>query len=244
MIEIKDIHKRYNDLEVLKGISVSIDKGEVISIIGPSGTGKSTFLRCINYLEVAEQGTISFGNETYNLNNMSKKEVNQLRSHSSMVFQNWNLFKNRTALENIMEHLIYVKKLSKDKSEEIAKKYLEVVGLSEKKDYYPHQLSGGQQQHIGIARAMAINPEIMLFDEPTSSLDPELIKYVLTVIKDLALSKQTMMIVTHEMKFAKDVSNRILFLEGGKILEEGKPEQIFEHPQHNRIKEFLDLLES
>ena len=137
MIEIKDIHKRYNDLEVLKGISVSIDKGEVISIIGPSGTGKSTFLRCINYLEVAEQGTISFGNETYNLNNMSKKEVNQLRSHSSMVFQNWNLFKNRTALENIMEHLIYVKKLSKDESEEIAKKYLEVVGLSEKKDYYP-----------------------------------------------------------------------------------------------------------
>ena len=130
MIEIKDIHKRYNDLEVLKGISVSIDKGEVISIIGPSGTGKSTFLRCINYLEVAEQGTISFGNETYNLNNMSKKEVNQLRSHSSMVFQNWNLFKNRTALENIMEHLIYVKKLSKDESEEIAKKYLEVVGLS------------------------------------------------------------------------------------------------------------------
>lgn len=171
MIEIKDIHKRYNDLEVLKGISVSIDKGEVISIIGPSGTGKSTFLRCINYLEVAEQGTISFGNEIYNLNNMSKKEVNQLRSHSSMVFQNWNLFKNRTALENIMEHLIYVKKLSKDKSEEIAKKYLEVVGLSEKKDYYPHQLSGGQQQRIGIARAMAINPEIMLFDEPTSSLD-------------------------------------------------------------------------
>ena len=244
MIEIKDIHKRYNDLEVLKGISVSIDKGEVISIIGPSGTGKSTFLRCINYLEVAEQGTISFGNKTYNLNNMSKKEVNQLRSHSSMVFQNWNLFKNRTALENIMEHLIYVKKLSKDESEEIAKKYLEVVGLSEKKDYYPHQLSGGQQQRIGIARAMAINPEIMLFDEPTSSLDPELIKYVLTVIKDLALSKQTMMIVTHEMKFAKDVSNRILFLEGGKILEEGKPEQIFEHPQHNRIKEFLDLLES
>ena len=154
MIEIKDIHKRYNDLEVLKGISVSIDKGEVISIIGPSGTGKSTFLRCINYLEVAEQGTISFGNETYNLNNMSKKEVNQLRSHSSMVFQNWNLFKNRTALENIMEHLIYVKKLSKDKSEEIAKKYLEVVGLSEKKDYYPHQLSGGQQQRIGIARAI------------------------------------------------------------------------------------------
>lgn len=143
-----------------------------------------------------------------------------------------------------MEHLIYVKKLRKDKSEEIAKKYLEVVGLSEKKDYYPHQLSGGQQQRIGIARAMAINPEIMLFDEPTSSLDPELIKYVLTVIKDLALSKQTMMIVTHEMKFAKDVSNRILFLEGGKILEEGKPEQIFEHPQHNRIKEFLDLLES
>ena len=244
MIEIKDIHKRYNDLEVLKGISVSFDKGEVISIIGPSGTGKSTFLRCINYLEVAEQGTISFGNETYNLNNMSKKEVNQLRSHSSMVFQNWNLFKNRTALENIMEHLIYVKKLRKDKSEEIAKKYLEVVGLSEKKDYYPHQLSGGQQQRIGIARAMAINPELMLFDDPTSSLDPELIKYVLTVIKDLALSKQTMMIVTHEMKFAKDVSNRILFLEGGKILEEGKPEQIFEHPQHNRIKEFLDLLES
>lgn len=243
MIRIENIVKSFGDLKVLCGVSTQIRKGEIVSVIGPSGTGKSTFLRCINYLEAAEQGIIRFGDETYHLDRMTKRDIKNLRTHSSMVFQNYNLFQNKTALENIMEHLIYVKKVKKDTAEEIAEHYLKVVGLPEKRDSYPSQLSGGQQQRIGIARAMAVNPDIMLFDEPTSSLDPELIKYVLTVIRELALAKQTMIIVTHEMKFAKDVSDKILFMEGGNILESGTPDQIFEHSEHLRVKEFLDLLE-
>lgn len=243
LIEIRDIWKKYGDLEVLKGISLDIKRGEVISIIGPSGTGKSTFLRCLNYLEIPHNGTIKFEDKVYNLNTLTKKEIYDLRLHSSMVFQNYNLFKNKTALENIMEHLVYVKKMDRSEAKKKAEEYIKIVGLYDKRDSYPHQLSGGQQQRIGIARAMAIQPDIMLFDEPTSSLDPQLIKYVLTVIRDLARSKQTMIIVTHEMKFAKEVSDRVLFMDQGVILEEGSPEQIFENPKNRRISEFLSLLE-
>ncbi len=243
MIEIQDIYKSYGELKVLSGISTSVEKGEVVSIIGPSGTGKSTFLRCINYLEEADKGTISFDGQKFDLADMDKKSIKDLRAHSSMVFQQYNLFLNKTAIENIMEHLIYVKKMGREEAEATAEKYLATVGLSEKRDSYPGQLSGGQQQRIGIARAMAVNPDIMLFDEPTSALDPELIKYVLTVIRELALAKQTMLIVTHEMRFAREVSDKVLFMEGGKILEEGSPEQVFEHSEHARIREFLSLME-
>lgn len=243
MISIRGIHKSFEDLEVLNGINLDIQEGEVISIIGPSGTGKSTFLRCINYLEKPDKGTIRFEDQEFNLSNLSKEKIFHLRKYSSMVFQNYNLFKNMTSLENIMEHLISVKKINKKEAEKVALDLLTQVGLADKKDEYPSRLSGGQQQRIGIARAMAVGPKIMLFDEPTSALDPELVSDVLSVIRNLAKSKQTMIIVTHEMKFARNVSDRVVFMDDGKILEEGSPSEIFQSPKHERLKEFLSRLE-
>lgn len=240
MIEISNIKKNYNDLEVLRGVSLDIKEGEVLSIIGPSGTGKSTFLRCINYIEAPDNGTISFHDgEFFNLSEISKDKVYQLRSYSTMVFQNYFLFNNMTALENITMNLILVQKKSKREAVEIGEDLLLKVGLLDKKNEYPSRLSGGQKQRVGIARAMAVKPKLMLFDEPTSSLDPELVSEVLDVIKKLAEEKQTMIIVTHEMDFAKSVSDRVAFMDEGIIKELDTPFNIFNNPKDKRLKTFL-----
>ena len=240
MIEIKNLTKNFDELEVLKGISLSIKKGEVIAIIGPSGTGKSTFLRCINFLEKPSSGTITIDNLTIDSQNASKNDILALRKLTSMVFQNYNLFNNKTALENIMEPLITAKKTPKKEAKLIAEDILQKVGLSDKSNYYPSQLSGGQQQRVGIGRAMSTSPKVILFDEPTSSLDPELVGEVLDVIKNLAEQHTTMLITTHEMDFARKIANRIIFMYDGYILEDGTPEELFLHPKHERTQKFLN----
>lgn len=240
MIKIKDLHKSFNGLEVLKGIDLDIKKGEVVVVIGPSGTGKSTLLRCMNFLEKPNKGIIEIEDLKVDVENATKEQIHQLRMNTSMVFQSYNLFKNKTALENIMEPLVVVKKMDKTKAEKIAMDILKKVGLEDKRDYYPSKLSGGQQQRVGIGRAMAVDPKIMLFDEPTSALDPELVGEVLEVIKNLAEQDTTMIIVTHEMRFAKSAADRVIFMDGGKIVEQGSPEQIFDNPQNERTVKFLN----
>lgn len=239
MIEIKNLSKTYDDLTVLKHIDLNIEKGEVIVIIGPSGTGKSTFLRCLNFLETPTTGSISIHGLHIDSQNASKNDVLQLRKLTSMVFQNYNLFANKTALGNIMEPLLIAQKKSKKEATAIAESMLELVGLSDKRDFYPSQLSGGQQQRIGIARAMTTSPDVILFDEPTSSLDPELVSEVLDVIKSLKEKHTTMLITTHEMEFARNIADRIIFMSDGIILEQGTPEEIFTAPKHDRTKAFL-----
>lgn len=239
MIKIKNLRKSYGKLIVLKDINLHVKEGEVLAIIGPSGTGKSTLLRCINYLEVPEEGEIRIDDLKVDYKKITKKEIYDLRRKSSMVFQNYNLFKNKTALENIMEPLTTVQKMDKELARTKAIDLLETVGLADKKDHYPSKLSGGQQQRIGIARAMAVDPKVMLFDEPTSSLDPELVGEVLEVIKGLAEKHSTMIIVTHEMNFAKNVADRIIFMDGGLILEEGSPDEIFTKAKNPRTTQFL-----
>ena len=239
MIEIKNLSKTYDYLTILKHIDLNIEKGEVIVIIGPSGTGKSTFLRCLNFLETPTTGSISIHGLHIDSQNASKNDVLQLRKLTSMVFQNYNLFANKTALGNIMEPLLIAQKKSKKEATAIAESMLELVGLSDKRDFYPSQLSGGQQQRIGIARAMATSPDVILFDEPTSSLDPELVSEVLDVIKSLKEKHTTMLITTHEMEFARNIADRIIFMSDGIILEQGTPEEIFTAPKHDRTKAFL-----
>lgn len=239
MIKIENLSKSYDSLTVLKNINLDIKKGEVTVIIGPSGTGKSTFLRCLNFLETPTTGTISINNLFIDSQNASKKDIIHLRKLTSMVFQNYNLFANKTALENIMEPLLTAQNKSKSEAKCIAESMLDLVGLSEKKSSYPCQLSGGQQQRVGIARAMATSPEVILFDEPTSSLDPELVREVLDVIKSLKEKHTTMLITTHEMDFARNIADRVLFMSDGIILEQGSPEQIFTAPKHERTKAFL-----
>lgn len=240
MIKIENLHKKFNDLEVLKGVNLEVKKGEVIAIIGPSGTGKSTVLRCINYLEEPDKGKIIIDDVEVDAEKCNKQDIRKLRLHTSMVFQSYNLFKNKTALENIMEPLIIVQKKDKKEAESIALELIDKVGLTDKKDQYPSKLSGGQQQRIGIARAMAVNPTLMLFDEPTSALDPELVGEVLEVIKNLAKNHRTMIIVTHEMKFAREAADRVIFMDGGNIVEQGTPAEVFDNPQNPRTIRFLN----
>lgn len=239
MIKLTNLQKSFGDLKVLKGINLVVNEGEVIAIIGPSGTGKSTLLRCMNYLDKPEKGMIEVDDLKINIENVTKRQIYELRKKTAMVFQNYNLFRNKTALENIVEPLIVVKKLNKKVAEDKGMSILRSIGLEEKKDYYPSKLSGGQQQRISIGRAMSVDPKIMLFDEPTSALDPELVGEVLDVIKKLAQNHTTMLIVTHEMNFAKKVADRVVFMDEGKIIEEGCPEQIFNNPQNPRTCQFL-----
>ncbi|RII35592.1 amino acid ABC transporter ATP-binding protein [Clostridium chromiireducens] len=236
VISAKNLKKRYGQLEVLKDISVDVTEGEVLCIIGPSGSGKSTLLRCLNGLEEIQSGSINIlGQELVN-----NKNINKLREEIGMVFQSFNLFPHLTVLENMLLAPLELKKMSKNEATEKAISLLEKVGLKDKKDVYPNTLSGGQKQRVAIARALEMNPKIMLFDEPTSALDPEMVGEVLKVMKDLAQEGMTMVIVTHEMNFARDVSDRVIFMDQGYILEEGPPEEIFTAPTSDRCKEFLD----
>lgn len=237
MINVENLSKNFGDLKVLKNISTTINKGEIISIIGPSGSGKSTFLRCINKLEEPTEGHIYIDG----MDLMDKKtDINKIRERVGMVFQHFNLFPNMTVLENLTLSPIMVKKESKEEAEKYASYLLEKVGLSDKANSYPTQLSGGQKQRIAIARALAMKPEVILFDEPTSALDPEMIKEVLDVMRDLAKEGMTMLIVTHEMGFARNVGNRILFMDNGEIIEDCSPKDFFENPSNERIKDFLN----
>ena len=237
MINVENLSKNFGDLKVLKNISTTVNKGEVISIIGPSGSGKSTFLRCINKLEEPTEGHIYIDG----MDLMDKNtDINKIRERVGMVFQHFNLFPNMTVLENLTLSPTMVKKESKEEAEKYAVDLREKVGLSDKANSYPTQLSGGQKQRIAIARALAMKPEVILFDEPTSALDPEMIKEVLDVMRDLAKEGMTMLIVTHEMGFAKNVGNRILFMDNGEIIEDCSPKDFFENPTNERIKDFLN----
>ena len=236
MIEIKGLHKSFDNEEVLKGVDVKVDEGEVIVIIGPSGSGKSTFLRCINLLEKPDSGEVWIDNEQINAKGVN---VNKVREKMGMVFQHFNLFPHMTVRQNITMAPVQLKKMNKAQANEKCMELLKIVGLEDKADVYPIQLSGGQKQRIAIARSLAMNPEIMLFDEPTSALDPEMVGEVLDVMKRLAESGMTMIVVTHEMGFAREVGKRILFMDGGVIIEEGTPDQIFDNPQNDRTRSFL-----
>jgi polar amino acid transport system ATP-binding protein len=239
MIEMKNLSKSFGSLQVLKGIDLNIQEQEVVVLIGASGSGKSTLLRCLNFLEVAESGSIRIDSEEINL---GKTNLNKVREKVGMVFQHFNLFPHKTVLENIIEAPIYVRKETKADATSKAMVLLKKVGLQDKANYYPDHLSGGQKQRVAIARALAMEPKVMLFDEPTSALDPELVGEVLQVMKDLARDGMTMVIVTHEMGFAKEVADRIIMLADGNIIEEGHPSEIFENPKHERTKRFLNQI--
>lgn len=244
LLEVKNIHKTFDDMHILKGIDLSVNKGDVIAIIGPSGSGKTTFLRCLNFLAIADEGTMVFDDKKINFaEKVSKSDISDIRKRTAFVFQNYNLFFNKTALQNVTEGLIVARKVNKDVANKKAMALLEKVGLADRADYYPSQLSGGQQQRVAIARALATDPEIIYFDEPTSALDPELIGEVLNVMKQLAKEGMTMIVVTHEMNFAKEVSSRTIFMDDGIIVESGESKKFFDHPEQERTKAFLKMLE-
>lgn len=239
MVQARNITKSFQTQVVLRGVDLSVEKGDVVAILGPSGSGKTTLLRCLNFLETADGGTLEFDGETFRMGHVSKRDIARLRKKTAFVFQNYNLFSNKTALQNVTEGLIIGRKMHKAQALEIGRRALDKVGLSDRYDYYPHQLSGGQQQRVGIARALATDPEIIYFDEPTSALDPELIGEVLAVMKQLAEEGMTMLVVTHEMSFAKNVSNKVIFMEDGQVLEQGSSREFFAHPREERTRAFL-----
>lgn len=239
MIRYENVHKVFGTVDVLKGISFEIPTGKVVCILGPSGSGKTTLLRCTNYLETPTQGIITVGDKTIDALHHTKKDVQDIRKHSTMVFQNYNLFRNKSALENVMAGLTIVQKKDKKEARDIAEHYLNVVGMGNRMSYYPSQLSGGQQQRVGIARALALQPHAILFDEPTAALDPELVGEVLSTMKTVAQTGITMAVVTHEMGFAREVADRVVFMDGGIVVEEGNPQEVFDHPQNPRTKQFL-----
>lgn len=239
MIKISNIKKSFRSNVVLDGISLEIEKGDIIAIIGPSGTGKSTLLRCINLLEKPDCGTIEFDDFSLDYTNYKKNDELKLKRRTSMVFQQFNLFQKKTALKNVMEGLVIVQKIPKKEAKEIALRELEKVKMLDRQDYYPKHLSGGQQQRVAIARAIAMKPELLLFDEPTSALDPELVGEVLETIKNIAKEGYTMLLVSHEMNFVRNVATKVIFMENGKIVEIGTPSQIFDTPKNERTKEFL-----
>ncbi len=239
MIEIKNLSKKYKNNVVLDGIDLTINQGEVVAIIGPSGTGKSTLLRCINRLERPELGSVSIDGQEVDLVHIKRRDLTELRKKTSMVFQNFNLFSKKTALQNVMEGLVVVKKIDKANAETIARKQLKNVGLLDHANHYPRHLSGGQQQRVAIARALAMEPKLLLLDEPTSALDPELVGEVLDTIKKAAKEGYTMLLVSHEMNFVRSVATKVIFLDNGKILESGTPKEVFGHPKNERVKEFF-----
>lgn len=244
MLEVHDLYKRFEQTEVLKGVSLSVDKGDVVAVLGPSGGGKTTLLRCINFLEKADSGTLVFDGVTHDLSSITRAEIASIRLRTGFVFQNYNLFRNKTALQNVTEGLIIARKMEKKEAEARGMRLLEKVGMADRASHYPSQLSGGQQQRVAIARALSADPQIIYFDEPTSALDPELIGEVLSVMRSLAEEGMTMIVVTHEMEFAKNVSSRSIFMENGVIVEEGDSASFFSNPKYDRTREFLQMEEN
>lgn len=244
MIELKGIKKSFGDLNVLKGVDLEIGKGEVVAILGPSGSGKTTLLRCVNFLDAANEGTVEIDGFKTDYATAGKKEIVAIRRKTAMVFQNYNLFKNKTALQNVMEGLVMVQKMDKEKAKKISTEALEKVGLGDRLHYYPAQMSGGQQQRASIARALVLNPEVILFDEPTSALDPELVGEVLNVMREVAETGITMIVVTHEISFAHDVASKVVFMDGGKVVEMGTPEEVIDNPKEERTRQFLGVIAS
>ena len=239
ILRIGKLRKSFGSNEILKGVSLSVGEGEVLGIIGSSGSGKSTILRCINYLEKPTGGHIRFAEREFDIETAKKQDIRHMRSHTAMVFQQFNLFKYKTALENVMEGLVTVQKRSKKEAESISRELLVRVGLDNRMAYYPRELSGGQQQRVAIARALALDPKLIMLDEPTSALDPEMIGEVLDVIREVAKSGKTMIIVSHEMNFINDIADRVMFLDGGAVVEEGAPSVLFGNPRQERTRLFL-----
>lgn len=242
MVSCKDIYKSFGDLNVLNGVDLSVKKGEVVAILGPSGSGKTTLLRCINFLEKADSGVVTVNGYSVSSKEARKKEILELRKKTAMVFQNYNLFKNKTIIENVMAGLRIVQKISKKDAYARSKEMLERVGLGDRLTYYPIQMSGGQQQRAGIARALVLQPDVILFDEPTSALDPELVGEVLETMKDIAQTGITMIVVTHEISFAHNVASKVIFMDGGVVVEEGTPQEVIDNPQNERTKQFLNRI--